>query len=235
MTEIHEPDENRVYCVRCGAAWPCQQQDEKFGSRRPQGNRGTAKPAAGAEMPKVGPRSPGSGSKARVASVPPTVACVDGTCPTGCSHLMWQCDGCSCEGGWGAARERLQELADAHVCPPPPTYIDIVFDGPPAHEGGRFVEVENERGESVKLGEWVERSDGFTALRIPTRPQDPAIINLDELSKLFTQPGGLVFGRGAPVSAQGEAGKSSHFDPKKPPKPKGITRGPRGIMRRGTW
>lgn len=46
-------------------------------------------------------------------------------------------------------------------------FIDIVFDGPPSHESGRFVEVENAKGESIKFGEWVERADGYWALRIP--------------------------------------------------------------------
>ncbi len=45
-------------------------------------------------------------------------------------------------------------------------YIDIVFDGPPSHESGRFVEVENEQGKSIRFGEWVERKDGYWALRI---------------------------------------------------------------------
>ncbi|MET0984071.1 MAG: hypothetical protein ABW034_01560 [Steroidobacteraceae bacterium] len=36
--------------------------------------------------------------------------------------------------------------------------IDIVFDGPP--ENARFVEVENERGESIRVGEWIKRDDG---------------------------------------------------------------------------
>lgn len=46
-------------------------------------------------------------------------------------------------------------------------YIDIIFDGPPSHQSGRFVEVEDESGASVKVGEWIERDDGFWALRIP--------------------------------------------------------------------
>lgn len=29
-------------------------------------------------------------------------------------------------------------------------YIDIVFDGPPAHESGRFIEVENAAGASIR-------------------------------------------------------------------------------------
>jgi hypothetical protein len=44
--------------------------------------------------------------------------------------------------------------------------VDIVFDGPPGHESGRFVEVER-NGKSIKIGEWVEREGGLWALRIP--------------------------------------------------------------------
>lgn len=46
------------------------------------------------------------------------------------------------------------------------SFIDIVFDGPPSHESGRFVEVENEAGQSISYGQWVNRPDGFWALRI---------------------------------------------------------------------
>jgi hypothetical protein len=44
--------------------------------------------------------------------------------------------------------------------------IDIVFDGLPGPKAGRFVEVEDEPGRSVSAGEWVERQDGYWALRI---------------------------------------------------------------------
>lgn len=44
--------------------------------------------------------------------------------------------------------------------------INIVFDGPPAHESGRFVEVELGDGRSVRVGEWRKRDDGLWALRI---------------------------------------------------------------------
>lgn len=47
-----------------------------------------------------------------------------------------------------------------------PSYIDIVFDGPPSHVSGRFVEVENPAGASIRVGEWIDRGDGFWALRI---------------------------------------------------------------------
>lgn len=45
--------------------------------------------------------------------------------------------------------------------------IRIVFDGPPGPEAGRFVEVENENGQSICAGEWYEREDGPWELRIP--------------------------------------------------------------------
>ncbi len=44
--------------------------------------------------------------------------------------------------------------------------IRIVFDGPPAHESGRFVEVEDTEGRGLDAGEWHERSDGLWELRI---------------------------------------------------------------------
>jgi hypothetical protein len=51
--------------------------------------------------------------------------------------------------------------------------IDIVFDGPPAPEAGRFVEVEDESGRSVDVGTWVERPDGYWALRIRIPLESP--------------------------------------------------------------
>ena len=45
-------------------------------------------------------------------------------------------------------------------------YIDVVFDGPPGHESGRFVEVENSEGISIRIGEWIQRPDGYWVLRI---------------------------------------------------------------------
>lgn len=42
----------------------------------------------------------------------------------------------------------------------------IIFDGPPSHESGRFVEVEDETGRSVGLSgrEWIEEENGLWAL-----------------------------------------------------------------------
>jgi hypothetical protein len=45
-------------------------------------------------------------------------------------------------------------------------FVDIVFDGPPGPESGRFVEVENQLGRSVDVGEWIHRPDGYWVLRI---------------------------------------------------------------------
>jgi hypothetical protein len=46
-------------------------------------------------------------------------------------------------------------------------YIDIVFDGPPRPDAGRFAEVENDRGESIALATWIKQRDGCWVLRIP--------------------------------------------------------------------
>ena len=45
--------------------------------------------------------------------------------------------------------------------------IRIVFDGPPSHESGRFVEVENEHGEGLRFGEWIKCPDGLWYLEFP--------------------------------------------------------------------
>ena len=49
--------------------------------------------------------------------------------------------------------------------------LNIIFDGPPGPEVGRFVEVENDCGESIKAGEWSENDDGTWTLRIEEIPQ----------------------------------------------------------------
>jgi len=52
--------------------------------------------------------------------------------------------------------------------------INIVFDGPPRPEAGRFVEVENDAGASINAGEWSEREDGYWQLRITSIPTEVA-------------------------------------------------------------
>lgn len=51
--------------------------------------------------------------------------------------------------------------------------IKIRFDAAPSNEGGAFIEVENEAGESIEIGEWIpdaESTDWF--LVINTDPHD---------------------------------------------------------------
>ncbi len=48
--------------------------------------------------------------------------------------------------------------------------VHIVFDGPSAPESGRFIEVENSKGEGLSVGEWRERADGFWELVITELP-----------------------------------------------------------------
>ncbi len=51
--------------------------------------------------------------------------------------------------------------------------IQIRFDGPPSHESGRFIEVENENGRSIKVGEWVQDgSDWLLKLDIQLTERD---------------------------------------------------------------
>jgi hypothetical protein len=50
--------------------------------------------------------------------------------------------------------------------------INVIFDGPPGPESGRFVEVETDNGHSINAGEWIERPDGLWALRITRLPNN---------------------------------------------------------------
>lgn len=51
-------------------------------------------------------------------------------------------------------------------------YIDVVFDGPPSVPAPRFVEAEDPDGNSIRAGEWINRGDGYWALRIYSIPED---------------------------------------------------------------
>ncbi len=46
--------------------------------------------------------------------------------------------------------------------------VFVVIDDPPAHESGRFVELEDADGHGLGdgVGEWIERPDGWWALKI---------------------------------------------------------------------
>ena len=43
--------------------------------------------------------------------------------------------------------------------------LNIVFDGPPGPECGRFVEVEDEDGRGVAYGEWIDADNGLWYLQ----------------------------------------------------------------------
>ena len=60
--------------------------------------------------------------------------------------------------------ERLEAERDALLVER--MLVDIVLDGPPNHEPGRFVEVEDMSGAGVRVGEWIDRGNGYWALRI---------------------------------------------------------------------
>ena len=49
--------------------------------------------------------------------------------------------------------------------------INIIFDGPPSKKSGRFVEVETDNGQSISIGKWIKRRDGYWALRITKLPK----------------------------------------------------------------
>lgn len=59
---------------------------------------------------------------------PNASACAAGYCLQGCSHMMWKCFTCQCEGGWGAPVGRLEDFAREHVCPPDPPAEPTVTD-----------------------------------------------------------------------------------------------------------
>ncbi|KKN24629.1 hypothetical protein LCGC14_0893130 [marine sediment metagenome] len=50
--------------------------------------------------------------------------------------------------------------------------LKVVFDGPPGHESGRFLEVEREDGSSVRAGNWEDLGDGTWALWLRVIDED---------------------------------------------------------------
>lgn len=67
--------------------------------------------------------------------------------------------------------------------------INILFDGPPSHNSGRFVEVELDNGHSINAGDWIERPDGLWGLRINYAPRVAAKLREQdaEIEKLREQ------------------------------------------------
>ena len=78
-------------------------------------------------------------------------------------------------------RDEMRDAQTARVSTAPQEPLYVIFDGPCSHESGRFVEVENERGQSVRVGEWQMLPDGlwslgplYAAPQPPAAPQEPA-------------------------------------------------------------
>jgi len=49
--------------------------------------------------------------------------------------------------------------------------INIVLDGCPGPKGERFVRIENDAGEFISIGTWIEDADGLWRLRIDSIPR----------------------------------------------------------------
>lgn len=53
------------------------------------------------------------------------------------------------------------EIESEQICD-----VCIVFDGPPSHKSGRFVEVEDSNGNGISIGKWRKRDDDLWSLDI---------------------------------------------------------------------
>lgn len=49
--------------------------------------------------------------------------------------------------------------------------INILFSGPPGPSGCEFVDAETDDGKPIRVGEWIERPDGYWAIRITELPK----------------------------------------------------------------
>ena len=64
--------------------------------------------------------------------------------------------------------------------------LHIVFDGPPSHESGRFVEVETPDGKSVRAGRWEQRGD-FWHLILPGRIKEAESVGCCDVDDLIDE------------------------------------------------
>jgi len=60
--------------------------------------------------------------------------------------------------------------------------IHLVFDGPPEHVAGRFVEAENSAGESISVGRWEQRGE-YWHLIIPRAAEVERVQRLEKVAK----------------------------------------------------
>ena len=79
------------------------------------------------------------------------------------------------------ANDRIAELEQQLAAAQERTMaIRIIFDGPPGPDAGQFVEVETDTRESISIGEWIDRKDGYWALRIAKLPAPPEQEDTDD-------------------------------------------------------
>lgn len=118
------------------------------------------------------------------------------------------------EAAWGPIR--FYDVPDPEEYPYTGAVV-LVFDGPPGHQSGRFLEAEDENGRSIKVGEWRNRGDGTWELRLerPTAPADhptlpgmePEFLTTEQAEALFPIAPSLNEPRPpAPLSASKHAG-----------------------------
>ncbi len=101
------------------------------------------------------------------------------------TYIEGYCDGWrDRDGEFGKAPERSWRESESHARASRTReagsgavgdYIDIVFDGPPGPESGRFVEVEDVNGKSIDAGMWRKREDGLWALRVVRAVHTPTL------------------------------------------------------------
>lgn len=94
---------------------------------------------------------------------------MDGSSLCRCGHPFRDHGGITIGGSCQAGGCDLCEVFELQ-----PAALFVIFDGPPGPVSGRFVEVETEAGVSLRAGEWIERPDGYWALRIEPEALDRA-------------------------------------------------------------
>ncbi len=88
--------------------------------------------------------------------------------------------------------------------------LHIVFDGPPSHESGRFVEVNDHTGKSVRAGEWIESGQFWElVIQSPAPPQptgEDAELVAEAIDRTALQRAGQAANDASDVSARIQAG-----------------------------
>jgi len=84
-------------------------------------------------------------------------------------RTLWSCFCIGCQ-VHGPRKYTLEDAESAWNNRLSAKAINIIFDGPPGPEAGRFVEVETDDGKSINAGDWKQRDDRYWALRITGLP-----------------------------------------------------------------